>query len=153
MTFESSLSKIVIMTNQHFSLDSRLLTDSHALFDWQHCHLRLHKNASLPWVIIIPRTDEIEYCDLPIERQLEISQLGRVIGHYFKQYHGSEKINFAAIGNVVQQLHVHVIGRNRKDPVWPDVVWGRELPDKSYSQQQLDDFKLKLQQAIESHQN
>ena len=135
------------------TIHPQLLADSHALFHCQNCHLRLHKNASLPWVIIIPDTKEMEFCDLPNNLQLEITGLSQIIGNYFKQACGTEKINFAAIGNVVQQLHIPVIGRNRKDPLWPYVVWGRELPDKPYSQQKLDDFKLKLQQAIESHQN
>ena len=135
------------------TIHPQLLADSHALFRLQNCHVRLHKNASLPWVIIIPDTKEIEFCDLPNNLQLEITGLSQIIGNYFKQACGTEKINFAAIGNVVQQLHIHVIGRNRKDPLWPYVVWGRELPDKPYSQQKFDDFKLKLQQAIESHQN
>lgn len=127
----------------------QLIADSHDLFNWQKCHVRLHKNATLPWIVIIPETDKIEFCDLPNEQQLEITQLSRMIGDYFKSACGAEKINIAAIGNVVQQLHVHVIGRHSKDSLWPDVVWGRELPDKSYSQQQLDDFKQKLRRVLD----
>lgn len=130
-----------------------LRSDSHALFDWHHCHLRLHKNASLPWLIIIPDTKEIEFCDLPNDFQLEITHLSQIISDFFKKACGTEKINFAAIGNVVQQLHIHVIGRHSKDPLWPDVVWGRELPEKHYSQKQLDDFKQQLLRTIESQQN
>ncbi len=130
-------------------IDPRLITDSHELFEWQNCRLRLHKNASFPWIIIIPQSDEIEYCDLPNILQLEITQLSKIIGDYFKQEWGSEKINFAAIGNVVQQLHIHVIGRNSKDPLWPDVVWGAKLPDKSYQQNQVDEFKQQLLTKIE----
>lgn len=135
------------------SIHPQLLADSHDLFHWQNCHLRLHKNASLPWVIIIPNTKEIEFCDLPVDLQLEITRFSQMIGDYFKQACGAEKINFAAIGNVVQQLHIHVIGRNSKDPLWPDVVWGRDLPDKSYSPQQIEDFKQGLKKTIHAHKH
>ncbi|TDR23749.1 HIT family protein [Marinicella litoralis] len=119
------------------TVDSRLEADSHALFDWKNCHLRLHKNASLPWLIIIPHTDEIEFCDLNHQLQREITAISHVIGRHFKSACGAEKINFAAIGNVVQQLHIHVIGRHRNDPLWPDVVWGNVLPDQTYHPDKL----------------
>ncbi|MCW8869737.1 MAG: HIT family protein [Proteobacteria bacterium] len=130
------------------TIHPQLLADSHALLNWQNCHVRLHKNASLPWVIIIPNTKEIEFCDLPNDLQLEITGLSQIIGNYFKQACGTEKINFAAIGNVVQQLHIHVIGRNSTDPLWPDVVWGRDLPDKSYSPEQIEELKQQLKAVI-----
>jgi diadenosine tetraphosphate (Ap4A) HIT family hydrolase len=131
------------------TIHPQLLADSHALLNWQNCHVRLHKNASLPWVIIIPETDEIEFCDLPKDLQLEITGLSQMIGDYFKKACGAEKINFAAIGNVVQQLHIHVIARNSSDPLWPDVVWGQDLPDKSYSPEQIETLKQQLKAAID----
>ncbi len=124
--------------NQHkFVVHLQLVADSHELFRWKSCHLRLHKNATLPWLIVIPETTEIEFHDLPTELQTEVTHISQVVSDYFKNELATEKINFAAIGNVVQQLHIHVIGRNHQDPLWPDVVWGRELPRKIYDQKQL----------------
>ncbi len=133
-----------------FTIDSRLEADSHQLFVWQGCHVRLNKNASTPWFLIIPETEDVEFCDLPIEQQNNIGNLGKIIGQYLKKHHDAEKINFAAIGNVVQQLHVHVIGRNSEDPLWPDVVWGAQLPDVAYSEQQITTIKNNLQQLLEN---
>jgi len=126
------------------NIDNRLAADSHVLFDWQHCHLRLHKNATLPWVIIIPTTNKIEFCDLNQALQLEITAVSRIISHHFKTNCGVEKINFAAIGNVVQQLHIHVIGRNSKDPLWPDVVWGNQLPQQVYRAEEVENYRQAL---------
>ena len=125
------------MSPNKFNVHPQLVADSHELFMWKSCHLRLHKNATLPWLIIIPQTTEIEFHDLPNELQSEITQVSRVVGDYFKKALVAEKINFAAIGNVVRQLHIHVIGRNRQDPLWPEVVWGQELPEKTYDNEQF----------------
>ncbi|MCB1582517.1 MAG: HIT domain-containing protein [Xanthomonadales bacterium] len=135
-----------------YPVDDRLLADSHELFVWQQYHIRLNKNASIPWFLIIPETNQIEYCDLPIKQQNEISLLGKNIGQYLKTTMGAEKINFAAIGNVVQQLHVHVIGRNRQDPQWPGVVWGASLPSKEYTSQQINVLKSDLYKLLAGEQ-
>ena len=135
----------------HFQIHPQLIADSQPLLTWQGCHLRLHKNATVPWVILIPVTDEIEFCDLSEELQLTITSLSRIIGAYFKQHLSAEKINFAAIGNVVQQLHVHVIGRHHKDPLWPDVVWGNKLPETNYKSEVVQTIKSDIAQLLEIH--
>ncbi|MFC3195073.1 HIT family protein [Marinicella sediminis] len=132
------------MSRHTAHIDPQLLADSHPLFIHGSCHIRLHRNASLPWVILIPQTNHIEFCDLDEQQQLEITRLSRVIGGFFKTECGAEKINFAAIGNVVQQLHIHVIGRNQQDPLWPDVVWGHVLPDEAWTDGQLKRMKQRL---------
>lgn len=133
-----------------FKLNQQLQIDSHELFEHQDCLLRLHKNAILPWVLIIPKTKVIEFCELPEKTQLRINKAGKVIGRYFIKNHKSEKINFAAIGNVVQQLHVHVVGRSKNDPLWPDVVWGNELPEKKYSSNEFNQIKGDLMVLLET---
>ena len=130
-------------------IHAQLLADTHPLLALGACHVRVHRNASLPWVILIPQTDCIEFCDLTTTEQLNITRLGQLIGHYFKQHLGAEKINFAAIGNVVQQLHIHIIGRHRSDPLWPDVVWGRDLQDKQWTESALTELQAGLQAVIE----
>lgn len=137
------------MNTESFPVHPQLKADSHELFDWQHCHLRLHKNATLPWLIIIPKTDLIEWHDLPAKIQTEISHISRVSGAYFKKQCGTEKINFAAIGNVVQQLHIHVVGRHTKDPLWPNVVWGNQLVEKTYNPNQVSTIKKDLKILLE----
>lgn len=125
------------MKPEEFNLNKRLAADTHHLFKWHDLHVLLHKNATLPWVIVVPETDVIEFHDLSTAVQLDVLKVSQVIAEYFKAEHGAEKINFAAIGNVVQQLHIHVIGRHSKDPLWPDVVWGNQLPERTYLKNQL----------------
>ncbi len=127
-----------------FEIDHRLSADSHDLFVHQGCHIRLNNNASMPWLIIIPETDVIEFCDLSVENQMIITRISRLLSNYLKANMGSEKINFAAIGNVVQQLHIHVIGRHRQDPLWPDVVWGNPLPETRYSDSEISHWRENL---------
>ncbi len=148
MTFTALLCKMICMGFNDFQINPQLAADSHELFDWQHCHLRLHNNASLPWLIIIPYTHVVEFHDLPAELQLEISHISQIVSNYFKAEFGAKKINFAAIGNVVQQLHIHVVGRNPQDPLWPAVVWGNPLPDKSYETHQLKAISKNLIQQL-----
>lgn len=136
------------MSHPKFEIDTRLLADSHPLFEWRGCHLRLHKNACLPWLIIIPETHITEYTDLAVDEQLKINQLARFISDHCKQSLGCDKINFAAIGNVVKQLHVHVIGRHKNDPAWPDVIWGKALPPAEYDDKQIQTMASVLQKNI-----
>jgi diadenosine tetraphosphate (Ap4A) HIT family hydrolase len=142
------LGKMIVMGIEHFTIHPQLLTDSHELFNWQSCHVRLHKNASLPWIIIIPDSELSEFHDLAAELQLEITKLSKIISNYYQAHCGTEKINFAAIGNVVPQLHIHVVGRHKNDPLWPDVVWGNQLPEATYSQQAVENIKFELQQRL-----
>lgn len=137
------------MTDQADHIHPQLLADTHPLLVDGNCHIRVHRNASLPWVILIPDTTCVELCELSTEQQLHITRLGRQIGRCFTQQFGAEKINFAAIGNVVQQLHIHVIGRHRSDPLWPDVVWGRPLPEKRWTDAGLDQLKTGIKAMLE----
>lgn len=127
----------------------QLLADTHPLLVHEHCHIRVHRNATLPWAILIPPAECIEFCDLTTRQQLHITRLSRLIGDHFKRHMGAEKINFAAIGNVVQQLHIHVIGRHRKDPLWPDVAWGRTLPEKHWTEASLAQLKAGISATME----
>ena len=129
------------MSPPKFAIDDRLKHDSLLLLEHQHCQLRLNKNATIPWAIIIPETDVVEYHELSQEMQFTITHLAAHISQIFKSEHGAEKINFAAIGNVVSQLH---------DPLWPDVVWGQALPEASYSTSDIEHLKARLKQALDT---
>ena len=138
------------MSPPKFAIDDRLKHDSLLLLEHQHCQLRLNKNATIPWAIIIPETDVVEYHELSQEMQFTITHLAAHISQIFKSEHGAEKINFAAIGNVVSQLHVHVVGRHANDPLCPDVVWGQALPEASYSTSDIEHLKARLKQALDT---
>ncbi len=99
--------------------------------DWPLCHVRLQDDARFPWLILIPRVSgatEIEQLSAADRAVLmdEIVRAGAVV-RALGEAAGRpiDKLNVAALGNVTAQLHVHVVGRRRDDPLWPDPVWGR----------------------------
>lgn len=106
------------------NIDHRLKDSSLLVTDLLLCQVRLNKNATFPWLMLIPRQDNIiEIMDLSPEDQIvlmeEISLTSRVIRDVFQP----DKINVAALGNVVPQLHVHVVARYTYDEAWPHPIW------------------------------
>lgn len=114
-----------------FVVDPAFSAGSIPAADWPLCHVRLQLDARFPWVILIPRAaDKVELEDLSpgdrtrlLDEALEAGRCVRRIGETLGR--PVEKLNVAALGNVTRQLHVHVVGRRRDDPLWPDPVWGR----------------------------
>jgi diadenosine tetraphosphate (Ap4A) HIT family hydrolase len=101
------------------------------------CHLLLLQDANYPWCILVPdreRISEIHQLSDADQQQLirESSQLARVLEKAF----AADKLNIAALGNIVPQLHLHHIVRYRNDPAWPAPVWGRVAP-RPYAEAQL----------------
>ncbi len=110
--------------NSPFQIHQQLLTDCHRLGRFDACHLLLHKNAAVPWFILVPESDSTELLELPaLTREMVMTECA-VIGRFIRLELGYPKVNIAAIGNVVPQLHVHVVGRRPADPCWPAPVWG-----------------------------
>jgi diadenosine tetraphosphate (Ap4A) HIT family hydrolase len=115
-----------------FRIHPQLLADCHHLGRLPASHLLLHRNAALPWLILVPETDLANLLDLPTtQRDAVLSDCKRV-SDYLKANLGSTRINVAWIGNLVPQLHVHVIGRRPGDPCWPKPVWGHLEQAASY---------------------
>jgi len=112
-----------------FALHPRLASDTFAAGDLPLCRLLLMNDAQYPWFILVPRragTREIYLLDEPDQQLLwrESAQLSRALMDAFR----GDKLNVAALGNVVPQLHVHVLGRFTGDPAWPKPVWGLAPP-------------------------
>ena len=112
-----------------FELHPRLAADSFVLGDFPLCRLLLMNDAQYPWFILVPRragAREVYLLDSADQRALweESAQLSRAIMRAF----AGEKLNVAALGNVVPQLHVHHIVRHKGDPAWPAPVFGRHPP-------------------------
>ena len=110
---------------KHFKLDPRLAADCIVLDRLNESHLLLMNNALLPWFILVPETKMTELTELSREAQASLLEEINLVGNFVKQYFPVSKLNIAAIGNIVSQLHVHVIGRSPDDFCWPGVVWGR----------------------------
>ena len=126
----------------------QLLADCHHLGALPASHLLLHRNASLPWFILVPDTRLDDFLDLPEHhRNMVLSQCSAVSG-FIKQLLGFDKVNFAGLGNVVPQMHLHIIGREAVDPCWPQPVWGNLSVSVDYEPQQLLDWQADLAKLI-----
>ena len=120
-----------------YILHPQLAEDTHPLALLGLCELRLMDDANYPWLVLVPRVaDARELIDLdPDQRRAltdDIDTAARLLRDTFRPY----KLNIAALGNMVEQLHVHVIGRERDDPAWPAPVWGR-VAARPYTPEQL----------------
>lgn len=109
-----------------FTVHPRLLADCHRLRRFALSHVLLHRNAGLPWLILVPEVgaEIAELHELDAAQRRALDEELDAVARFLKQGLGAHKINVAAIGNIVPQLHVHVVGRRRDDPCWPGVVWG-----------------------------
>lgn len=117
----------------HFELHPQLLLDCHHLGRLDLCDLLLHKNAAVPWFILVPETDMHDLLDLPEKLRTTAMNEAAAVADFVKKILHYPKTNFAAIGNVVPQLHLHVVGRKPGDPRWPAPVWGHLTDGPEYS--------------------
>jgi len=131
-----------------WQLHAQLAADSHPLASLPLCELRLMDDSNYPWLVLVPRVPGAqELLDLRgAERHLlsdETDHAARALRAVFRP----RKLNVAALGNVVPQLHVHVIARFEDDPAWPAPVWGR-VAARPYTPEQLVDRITRLQDAL-----
>jgi diadenosine tetraphosphate (Ap4A) HIT family hydrolase len=112
-----------------FELDSRLDADSLFITDWPLCRVIRMNDQAYPWLILVPRRAGMrEIIDLaPADQQTLLGEIGRA-SRTLKKALTPEKLNVAALGNAVPQLHVHVIARFTTDPAWPRPIWGVQPP-------------------------
>jgi diadenosine tetraphosphate (Ap4A) HIT family hydrolase len=113
-----------------FALDERLAADTAEILCWPLSLVLLMNARQWPWLILVPRRQGLrEIHDLAsadrVQLVEEIARAGRCLDRLFKP----TKINVGALGNLVPQLHVHVVARSADDPVWPRPVWGAMAPE------------------------
>lgn len=109
-----------------FEIDERLARDSLPVTELPLCQLRLMDDARYPWLVLIPRRSGIsEVYQLEEQDQRQLWREATAIGHAMMAMFEGDKLNIASLGNVVAQLHVHVVVRRRDDDSWPAPVWGR----------------------------
>src|SRR5262245_60249650 len=109
-----------------YALDPRLAADSHPLGALQLCEVRLFNDARFPWLLLVPaRPALVEVLDLDeAARQTLMREITRA-AEALRAVTRCQKLNVAALGHQVRQLHVHVIARFEADDAWPNPVWGR----------------------------
>ena len=127
-----------------FKLDPILEKDSIFIKNLELCQLRLINNSDFPWLILIPmKNNIIEITDLSDDEYHQMNIEIKNIAKQFKKSTSADKLNIATIGNVVSQLHIHVIARYKTDKLFPKPVWGYEFIP--YSQDILDKMIAKIQ--------
>jgi diadenosine tetraphosphate (Ap4A) HIT family hydrolase len=131
-----------------FVLDERLQQDALLLGDLPLCRLLLSSDARYPWFILVPRRMEVsEIFQLSSDDQRALWGETSLLAEVLKDVFRADKINVAALGNVVRQLHMHVIVRYRDDAAWPAPVWGRH-PALPYDAQQVVAIRDRLRSVM-----
>jgi diadenosine tetraphosphate (Ap4A) HIT family hydrolase len=114
-----------VPAHSSFMLDPRLQSDTLLIADWALCRVLLMQDARFPWLILVPRRPQLtELIDLDADEEMLLMQEMRRASQIMRQLFRPDKINIAALGNVVAQLHVHVVARFQKDEAWPQPIWG-----------------------------
>ncbi|MFT6284338.1 MAG: diadenosine tetraphosphate (Ap4A) HIT family hydrolase [Arenicella sp.] len=123
------------MTN--FVLHPQLEKDSELVIELDLCSVRLINDANYPWLILVPRVAYIsDVIDLNDAQQQMLWQESALVSRALKHLFTPDKLNVAALGNMVPQLHLHHIVRYQHDVSWPKPIWG-QVPSKSYLDAQL----------------
>ena len=130
-----------------FILNRKFLKSSHHITDLKLCSIRLHDNSKFPWIILIPKRNKItDMSDLNSKDQIllmkEIVHVSKIMKKLFK----TSKLNIEKIGNMVPQLHIHVIARSKKDSSWPLSVW--VVKGKNYTKAALSIMMKKVRKAF-----
>jgi diadenosine tetraphosphate (Ap4A) HIT family hydrolase len=134
-----------------FSLDERLAADTVSIGHLPLCLVLLHRDARFPWVILVPaRAGLREIHELtPPERDAFMEE-SCFVAEAMQRLFRPDKLNVAALGNVVRQLHVHHVARFEGDPAWPGPIWGTGEP-KAYAEELLEDRVAALRSALATH--
>ncbi|SDW02766.1 Diadenosine tetraphosphate (Ap4A) hydrolase [Pseudomonas syringae] len=131
-----------------FVLDSRLQQDTLPIGDFPLCRLLLSNDANYPWFILVPRRADIsEIFQLEAADQMKLWQETTELSRVLKKAFAADKLNIAALGNVVSQLHMHVIVRKRSDVAWPAPVWGKHSA-LAYTDEQFAEIRRQLKPLL-----
>jgi diadenosine tetraphosphate (Ap4A) HIT family hydrolase len=135
--------------DSEWSLDPQLARDTVPIGDLPLSRVLLMNDANYPWLILVPRQPGmVEIVDLAGADQAELMREINHVGCALKKLTACDKLNVAALGNTVRQLHVHVIARFAGDPAGARPVWG-VVPGKPYDEAALSRFAREMQTALE----
>lgn len=125
------------MTDMKFQLDERLIADCVDLMDYPLSKVLMLKDANFPRLVLVPRVaGAVELFDLTTDQQNQLMQEISLASQRLKQAFDATKINVGAIGNMVSQLHVHIVARFDGDPCWPKTMW--DYPKGAYPEGDLE---------------
>ncbi|RBP53274.1 HIT domain-containing protein [Arenicella xantha] len=132
-----------------YELHPTLKADTIAIGDLNLCELRLMNNALVPWLILVPKRPNIsEAYQLSEDEQIQLCQETSLISELTMQIFQGDKLNTGAIGNIVPQLHIHIVIRYQVDPVWPKPVWGN-IEEHPYTHEEIKLVRQTLHTSIQ----
>ena len=130
-----------------FKLDRKFLKSSHHITDLKLCSIRLHDNSKFPWIILIPKRIKItDITNLNSRDQILLMKELVYVSRLMKKLFKTSKLNVEKIGNLVPQLHIHVVARHKKDTSWPLSVW--VVKGKPYSKLALSEIINKIRKVF-----
>ena len=130
-----------------FKLHTKFLKSSHHLFDLKLCTVRLYDNSKFPWIMLIPKRKNInDITDLKSKDQVLLIKEIVFASNVMKKLFNTSKLNIEKVGNIVPQLHIHIIARYKKDSSWPLSVW--VVKGKSYKVKDLKEIINKIRLAF-----
>jgi len=127
-----------------FTLHPTLARDTVEVTRLPLCRVLLMNDRRFPWLVLVPdREDVREIVDLPpADRAVLIEEIAQASG-VLRRLYGPDKLNVGALGNIVPQLHVHVIARFTADPAWPGPVWGSGTPE-AYQKDEIEEIRGRM---------
>jgi len=131
-----------------FQLDPRLKNDTIEMGDFPLSRLLLMNDSTYPWFILVPRRDAAcEIHQLSAADQVALWQESARLAGWMETTFEFDKLNVAALGNVVSQLHLHHVGRRTGDPTWPGPVWGQH-PPQPYTSEAIEKIKQQVSEGL-----
>lgn len=117
-----------------FTLDHRLENSSFKIMELALSEVRLKDNKNYPWIILVPRVENniTEIFQLSEDQKITLMKEISHISKYMQSYFKPDKLNIGALGNIVSQLHIHVIARFKNDLLWPHSLWQEKLTEEKY---------------------
>jgi diadenosine tetraphosphate (Ap4A) HIT family hydrolase len=137
------------MSEIGWSLHPQLHADTVPVCDLALSRVLAMNDANFPWLILVPRrTGVSEIFDLGAEQAILLNEVS-LVSRALKEVTQCDKLNVAAIGNIVPQLHIHIVGRRKDDALWPKPVWGA-APPRAYDPATLEGFTAAIRSRLES---
>ena len=130
-----------------FKIDKKFLKSSYHIIELKLCSIMLHDNSKFPWIILIPKRNKItDISELNSKDQILLMKEIVHVSNIMKKLFKTSKLNIEKIGNMVPQLHIHIIARSKKDSTWPLSVW--VVKDKNYTKAALSIMIQKVRKAF-----
>ncbi len=132
-----------------FAVDPVIQNNSIFIKNLQLSSLYIKNDKENPWFVLVPRKiGATELIDLTHEEQSALMEEVTIVSEFLKEYYEPYKLNIGSLGNIVKQLHIHVIARYPNDRAWPGPIWGTN-PSMEFDQTELENIKSNFLEYVE----